>query len=113
MKARIKGIGTYSIKLDTCFCFDLENCLYVPECSRNLASASRLDILGFNLKIGNEYFLCIIKTPFCGYSVLLDTLYCFNLNADFVNSLFNVMSEVSVKGSAPNESLTFLWRKKA
>lgn len=42
-----------------------------------------------------------INKTLYGSGVLLDTLYCFNLNDDFVNSLFNVMSDVCVKRSAP------------
>ena len=36
MKARIEGVGTYRIVLDTCYFLDLEKCLYVPDCSRIL-----------------------------------------------------------------------------
>ena len=46
MKARIEGVRTYRIVLDTGYCLDLEKCLYVPDCSRNLVSVSRLDVLG-------------------------------------------------------------------
>ncbi|KAK9128170.1 hypothetical protein Syun_016967 [Stephania yunnanensis] len=40
MKARIEGIGTYRLILDTGYFLDLEKCLYVPECSSNLVSVS-------------------------------------------------------------------------
>nr|ABW74556.1 copia-like pol polyprotein [Boechera divaricarpa] len=42
MKALIEGIGTYRLILDTGCHVDLESCLYVPECARNLVSISRL-----------------------------------------------------------------------
>ena len=50
MKARIEGVGTYRIVLDTGYCLDLEKCLYVPDCSRNLVSVSRLDVEEFEDK---------------------------------------------------------------
>ena len=56
MKARIEGIGTYRLILDTGYRLDLEKCLYVPKCARNLVSVSRLDILGFDFRIGNKCF---------------------------------------------------------
>uniref|UniRef100_A0A6N2MU30 Retrovirus-related Pol polyprotein from transposon TNT 1-94-like beta-barrel domain-containing protein n=1 Tax=Salix viminalis TaxID=40686 RepID=A0A6N2MU30_SALVM len=40
MKARIVGIGTYRLIFDTGCFIDLENCLFVPECARNLVSVS-------------------------------------------------------------------------
>ncbi|KAG6519811.1 hypothetical protein ZIOFF_023320 [Zingiber officinale] len=43
MKARIEGIGTYRLILDTGCSLDLENCLYVPICARNLISVGKLD----------------------------------------------------------------------
>ncbi|KAK6163971.1 hypothetical protein DH2020_000835 [Rehmannia glutinosa] len=36
MKARIEGIGTYRLVMDTGCHIDLERCLYVPDCARNL-----------------------------------------------------------------------------
>ena len=51
MKAQVEGIGTYRLILDTGYRLDLEKCLYVPECARNLISVSRLDILGFDFRL--------------------------------------------------------------
>ena len=60
MKARIEGIGTYRLILDSGCCLDLEKCLYVPVCARNLVSVAKLDDVGFSFKIGNDFFfLCI------------------------------------------------------
>jgi len=53
MKARIEGIGTYRLILDSGCCLDLEKCLYVFVCARNLISVAKLDKLGFNFRIGN------------------------------------------------------------
>uniref|UniRef100_A0A6N2K712 Integrase catalytic domain-containing protein n=1 Tax=Salix viminalis TaxID=40686 RepID=A0A6N2K712_SALVM len=44
MKARIVGIGTYRLIFDTGCYIDLENCLFVPECARNLVSVSRFNL---------------------------------------------------------------------
>ncbi|WVZ07573.1 hypothetical protein V8G54_020919 [Vigna mungo] len=51
--AQIEGIGTYRLILDTGYCLNLEKCLYVPGCARNLISVAKLDCLGFNFKIEN------------------------------------------------------------
>ena len=56
MKARIEGIGTYRLILNTGCYLDLERCLYVPNCARNLVSISRLDNLGFHVKFENGGF---------------------------------------------------------
>ena len=56
MKARIEGVGTYRIVLDTGYCLNIEKCLYVPNCSRNRVSVSRLDVLGFDFRIGHGCF---------------------------------------------------------
>ena len=47
MKARIEGIGMYRLILDNGCHLDLEKCLYVPDCARNLVSVGKLDDLGF------------------------------------------------------------------
>ena len=79
MKARIEGVGTYRIVLDMGYCLDLEKCLYVPDCFRNLVSIFRLDVLGFEFRIGHGCFSLYRGTNLCGTGLLLDTLYCFNL----------------------------------
>ncbi|KAB5519301.1 hypothetical protein DKX38_023620 [Salix brachista] len=66
MKARIVGIGTYRLIFNTGCYIDLENCLFVPECARNLVSVSRLDDLGFNFKIGHGVFSLYRKDYFYG-----------------------------------------------
>ena len=56
MRARIEGIGTYKLILDIRCHVDLEGCLYVPRCFRNLVYVAKLDELGFIFKIGNNVF---------------------------------------------------------
>ena len=112
MKAQVEGIGTYRLILDTGYRLDLEKCLYVPECARNLISVSRLDILGFDFRIGNKCFSLYRRKCLLGTGTLLDALYCFNLNSEFAYSLFNVECDVGVKRSALDESSAYLWHKR-
>ena len=56
MKTKIEQIGTYRLILNTGCHVDLEGCLYVPRCFRNLVYVAKLDELGFSFKIGNNVF---------------------------------------------------------
>uniref|UniRef100_A0A6N2M754 Retrovirus-related Pol polyprotein from transposon TNT 1-94 n=1 Tax=Salix viminalis TaxID=40686 RepID=A0A6N2M754_SALVM len=111
MKARIVGIGTYRLIFDTGCYIDLENCLFVPECARNLVSVSRLDDLGFDFKIGHGVFSLYRKDYFYGNGTLVDSLYRFNLDKCFSESLFNVENQ-GIKRSASNEKSALLWHKR-
>ena len=107
MKARIEGIGTYRLIFDTGCYIDLENYPFVPECARNLVSVSRLDDLGFNFKIGHGVFSLYRKDYFYGNGTLVDSLYRFNLDKCFSESLFNVENQ-GIKHSASNEKSALL-----
>lgn len=111
MKARIEGIGTYRLILDTGHHVDLEGCLYVPECARNLVSISRLDNLGFDFKIGRGVFTLYRNDYLYGCGILFDSLYKFNLDTKFSESLFNIESR-GIKRSAIDESSAFLWHQR-
>ncbi|KAL1214071.1 Retrovirus-related Pol polyprotein from transposon TNT 1-94 [Cardamine amara subsp. amara] len=111
MKARIEGMGTYSLILNTGCTLDLDKCLYVPECARNLVSVSKLDDLGYDFKIGNGVFSLYRKNYFYGNGTLYDSLYRFNLDECFAESLFNV-ENYGIKRSASNESSALLWHKR-
>ncbi|KAL8140911.1 hypothetical protein V2J09_006932 [Rumex salicifolius] len=111
MKARIEGIGTYSLILNTGCHINLEECLYVPEYTRNLVSISRLDNLGFNVKFGHGGFSLYRNDYFYGSGILFDSLYRFNLDAKFSESLFNIESQ-GIKHSASNESSAFFWHQR-
>ena len=108
MKARIEGIGTYSLILDTGCRIDLEGCLYVPECARNLVSVSRLDSLGFCIKFEHGGFSLYRKHYYYGCGTLIDSLYRFNLDVKFSESMFHIESQ-GIKRSASNESSAYLW----
>ena len=62
MKACIEGIGMYRLILDTGCHLDQEECLYALECARNLESVGKLDVVGFNFKIGIMFFHCTNKS---------------------------------------------------
>ena len=76
MKAKIEGIGTYRLILETGHHLDLLQILYVPSVSRNLISLSRLDVSGFDFKFGHGCFNCYKNTIFFyEFGVLIDGLY--------------------------------------
>lgn len=107
MKALIEGIGTYQLILNSGYQLELEKCLYVPECARNLVSAGVLDKLGYKFEIGSGVFKLCKDMYYYGSGTLIDNLYRFNLYTYFAGSLFNV--EISGnKHSAHNELYAFL-----
>ncbi|GJY96403.1 hypothetical protein Tco_0513313 [Tanacetum coccineum] len=112
MKAPIKGVGTYRLKLDTRFHLDLMNTLYVPSISRNLISISRLDVSGYTFSGGNGRFNLYKDKSFIGYGILIDNLYKLKLDDVFSESLFTVEHNVGMKRSMVNESSAFLWHKR-
>ncbi|KAJ1412275.1 gag-polypeptide of LTR copia-type, partial [Sesbania bispinosa] len=67
MKARIEGIGTYRLILDTGCCLDLEKCLYVPGCARNLVSVAKLDCL--EVRIYNPHEKKLDARTISGYFI--------------------------------------------
>ena len=62
VKALVKAVGTYRLKLDTGHHLDLLETLYVPTLSRNLVSLSKVDVTGysFNLVMNVSIYLNII-----------------------------------------------------
>ncbi len=72
MKARIEAIETYSLILDTGCPLDLEKCLYVPECARNLISYGRFDLKGFDVKCGHRVFSLYKDDIHYGSGTLID-----------------------------------------
>jgi len=106
MKARIEGIGTYRLILDSGCCLDLEKCLYVSVCARNLISVAKLDKLGFNFRISNGSFSLYKDLYYYGSGTLIDELYCFNLDVKFVESLFHVEHSNHI---VCKENSAFLW----
>ena len=97
--------------MDTSCHEDLEGCLYVPECAKNLVSVSRVDDLGFYFRIGHGVFSLYLNENLYGSGTLFDSLYRFNLDEKFSESLFNIESQ-GIKRSASNESSAFLWHQR-
>ena len=102
----------YRLILDTGCHLDLEKCLYIPECARNLVYVGRLDDVGFNFKIGKNVFSMYKQKYYYGSNALIDCLYCFNLDVNFVEPLFHVEHSISSKHSAHNECSAFLWHQR-
>lgn len=98
--------------LDTICNLDLEKFLYVLGCARNLVSIRKLDNVGFNFKIGNNVFSLYKHKYYFGYGALIDSLYLFNLDVNFAESLFHVEHGISCKHNSHNDCSTFLWHKR-
>lgn len=79
MKAQIEGIRTHRLILDTGCHLDLEKCLYVPDCARNLAYVGKLDDVCFYFNIGNSTYFLYRHKNYYGSSALMDGPYHFNL----------------------------------
>jgi len=109
MKSRIEGIETYRLILDSGCCLDLEKCLYVSVCARNLISVAKLDKLGFNFRIGNGSFSLNKDLYYYGSGTLIDDLYYFNLDVKFVESLFHVEHSNHI---VCKENSAFLWHQR-
>ena len=91
---------------------DLFQTLYVPTCSRNLISVSRLDLDGFNWNIGNKS-LSLFKNKSCiGSGILIDGLYKIKLDGLFAETLLTLHPKVGTKRSLTDESSSFLWHKR-
>ena len=112
MKARIEGIGTYRLILDTGCHLDLEKCLFVPDCARNLVSVGKLDDDGFIFNVGNGVFSLYRHKYFYGYGTLMNDLYRFNVDVKYTESLFHVAHSIGNKRSAHNENSAFLWHQR-
>ena len=80
MKVRIEGIGTCRLILDTGCHVDLEGCLYVPGCTRNLVFVAKLDEIVFSFKIRNNVFSLFKDMYYYGFDILIYGLYCFNFH---------------------------------
>lgn len=109
MKARIEGIRMYKLILDTSCHLDLKKCLIVLDYVWNLVSVEKLDEFGFNFKIGHNVFSLYKQQYYYGSCALMNDLYHFNLDKQFVVSLVNVTHEFGLKYSAQNEHYAFLW----
>ena len=97
--------------LDSGYQMDLEKCLYVSECARNLVSVGVLYKLRYKFEIGDCMFKLCKDMYYYGSGTLIDNLYRFNLYTSFTGSLFNVET-IGTKRSAHNERSAFLWHQR-
>ena len=107
LKSQIEGIGTYKLILDTGCHLDLEKCVYVPNCAKNLVSVEKLDDVGFHFKIGNSTF-SLYRHKYCyGSGTLMDGLYRFNFDIKYAKSMFHVEHSIGNKHNAHIENSAF------
>lgn len=82
--------------------------LYVPNCTHNLVSVGKLNELCFNFNIGQNAFSLYKENYYYGSSAMFNGLCHFNLDENFIESLFNVTHNFCLKRSAHNEHFHFL-----
>lgn len=87
---------------------DLEECLYVPECARNLVYVSRLENLGFTFKIGHGDFHC---TEMIAFMVVVLCLIHFT-GIILMQSFLNPCLILKVEALNVVEKSAFLWHKR-
>lgn len=112
VKASVEPIGTFCLILDTGHHLDLFQTLYVPTCSRNLVSVSRLDLDGFTFNIDNKCLSVFKNTSFVGSGILIDGLYKLKLDGIFAETLLTLHPKVGTKRSIRDDSSSFLWHKR-
>ena len=112
MKAQIKGIGTYRLVLDNGCHLDLEKCLYVPDCARNLVSVGKLDECNFNVKFENGTFSLFKNKYYYGCGTLINGFYHFNLDEKSIESVFHVEHIIGSKRSAHDDNSAYLWHQR-
>ena len=112
VKAPVEAVENFRLILDTGYCLDLFQTLYVPSCSRNLVSISKLDRNGFFIKFGNGCFSLYKNTSFVGFGILIGELYNLKLNNRFAETLLTLHHNVGTKRSLNNENSSFLWHKR-
>ena len=109
MKAPIEGMENYRLVLDTECHLDLLQTLYVPSLSINLVFVSKLDVIGFTFKIGNECFNLFNKNDsLIGSGIPMDGLYKLKLDVNFSTSLMCVHQNIGIKHSMANENFAYL-----
>ena len=111
-KVPVEAVGTYRLILGTGFYLDLMDTFYVPSISRNLVSLSKLDVVGYSFKFGNDCFSLYKRTCLIGSDTLYDGLYKLNLDNLYAETLMTLHHNVGTKHSLVNECSTFLWHKR-
>ena len=111
VKAPMKAVGTYHLKLDTECHLDLLETLYVPSLSKNLVSLSKLDVTRFSFNFGNGCFSLFKHNHLIGTSVLCDGLYILKLDGLYAETILTLHYNVGTKRGLVDERFVFLWHK--
>ena len=110
-KVLVEGISTYHLILEIGHYLDLFQTLYVPTCSHNSVSLSKLDVSGFSFKFGFESFSLYKDNKLYGLGILCDGLYMFKLDDVFVETLMTLHG-IGTKRCLVNENSAYLWHKR-
>lgn len=109
-RAPVEAIGIYRLILDSGFCLDLFQTLYVPSISRNLVSVSNLDLAGFKSSQGDGCFNLFLNSNKIGSGILVNGLYKLNLSDQNFETHLTLQDKRKTKACA-NDSY-FLWHKR-
>ena len=71
VKAPVKTVETYCLKLNTGHRLDLLETPYVPSLSRNLVSLSKLDVTAYSFNFGNGCFNLFKHNHLIGTGILV------------------------------------------
>jgi len=103
VKAPVKAVGTYRLKLNIRHHLDLLETLYVPSLSRNLVSLSKLDVIGYSFNFGNGCFSLFKQNHLIGTGVLCDGLYKLKLDGLYAETVLTLHHDVGTRHSLVNE----------
>ncbi|KAK1406103.1 hypothetical protein QVD17_41389 [Tagetes erecta] len=112
----VEGIGTMQLLMKTGQCLELKDTLYVPRYTRNLVSAPKLDINGFDVAHGRGKVTISFNSLLIGFGYLngpVDAcLYKLELDHEFSKSLlsYNVNAN-STKRKRDSETSSMLWHQ--
>ena len=108
VKALVKVVETYCLKLNIEHHLDLLESLYVLSLSRNLVSLSKLDITKYSFNFGNECFSLFKHNYLIGTSVFCDNLYNLKLDDLYVETVLTLHYNIDTKHNLVNQRFVFL-----
>ncbi|KAG7564376.1 Ribonuclease H-like superfamily [Arabidopsis suecica] len=108
----VEAIGTYRLIMDSGFCLDLFQTLYVPSISRNLVSLSKLDLAGFKSTQGDGCFNLFLNSNRIGSGILVDGLYMLILADQHFETHLTLQDKSGVKGKTCRKDSYYLWHKR-
>ena len=108
MKALVKVVETYYLKLNIEHHLDSLESLYVLSLSRSLVSLSKLDVTKYSFNFGNGCFSLFKHNHLIGTSVLCDSLYNLKLDGLYAEIVLTLHHNVDTKRNLVNERFVFL-----